>query len=252
MKALQQLLEHIDAVKARLDGLRREQCAGLLHALDIEYTFESNRIEGNTLTLRETGLVIDKGLTVGGKSMREHLEAVNHYEAVVFLREWAQANTPLTESMVKQLHALVLRGVDRDNAGRYRTLPVLIAGSRHVPPQPWQVPMLMEACLHFYAERRATLHPVVLAAEMHERIVTVHPFIDGNGRTSRLVMNLILLQHGYPIANISGDAESRLAYYSALETANLEGDKQPFLLLIGSVVLAAAKRLAQLAGDDAQ
>jgi len=252
MKALQQLLEQIDAVKARLDALRREQCAALLHALDIEYTFESNRIEGNTLTLRETGLIIDKGLTVGGKSMREHLEAVNHYEAVVLLREWAQANTPLTESMVKQLHALVLRGVDRENAGRYRMLPVLIAGSRHVPPQPWQVPMLMEACFHFYAEQRTTLHPVALAAEMHERIVTVHPFIDGNGRTSRLVMNLILLQHGYPIANISGDAESRLAYYGALETANFEGDKQPFLLLIGSVVLAAAKRLVQLAGDGTQ
>lgn len=269
MNRLQQRLTEIDAAKARLDVLRHEDISALLHALAIEYTFESNRIEGNTLTLRETGLVIDKGLTVGGKSMREHLEAINHYEAVLLLRELVQAQTPLTESLVKQLHGLILRGIDRANAGCYRRVPVLIAGSRHVPPQPWQVPMLMEECFRFYAgrscavhgardtapsmacEQRELLHPVELAALMHERIVTVHPFIDGNGRTSRLVMNLILLQHGYPIANIPGDTESRLAYYAALETANLDGGKESFILLIGDCVLAAARRLAQLAGHDA-
>jgi len=243
---LQQLLVDIDAAKARLDALRIDNNPALIHALDIEYTFESNRIEGNTLTLRETGLVIDKGLTVGGKSMREHLEAINHYEAVLFLRELVQAKTSLTESLVKQLHGLILRGIDRENAGRYRSLPVLIAGSRHVPPQPWQVSMLMEECFRFYEEQQTQLHPVQLAAEMHERIVTIHPFIDGNGRTSRLVMNLILLQHGYPIAIIPGDTESRLAYYAALETANLDGNKEPFILLIGGVVLAAARRLLEL------
>ena len=246
MDLLQQRLAEIDAAKARLDVLRHEDNPSLLHALDIEYTFESNRIEGNTLTLRETGLVIDKGLTVGGKSMREHLEAINHYEAVLLLRELVQAKTPLTESLVKQLHGLILRGIDRENAGRYRSVPVLIAGSRHVPPQPWQVPMLMEECFRFYADQHEFAHPVQLAAEMHERIVTIHPFIDGNGRTSRLVMNLILLQHGYPIANIPGDTESRLAYYAALETANLDGGKEPFIMLIGGFVLDAARRLAQL------
>ena len=246
MNILQQRLTEIDAAKAGLDSLRNEDNPALLHALDIEYTFESNRIEGNTLTLRETGLVIDKGLTVGGKSMREHLEAINHYEAVLFLRELVQAQRPLTESLVKQLHGLILRGIDRANAGQYRSVPVLIAGSRHVPPQPWQVPMLMEECFRFYEEQRKLRHPVELAALMHERFATIHPFIDGNGRTSRLVMNLILLQHGYPIANILGDSESRLAYYGALESANLDGSKEPFVLLIGDLVLAAARRLAQL------
>ncbi|MBV5319007.1 MAG: Fic family protein [Desulfobulbaceae bacterium] len=252
MNTRQQLLVEIDAAKARLDSLRSEDHPALLHALDIEYTFESNRIEGNTLTLRETGLVIDKGLTVGGKSMREHLEAINHYEAVLLLRELVQAQTPLTESLVKQLHGLILRGIDREKAGRYRGVPVLIAGSRHVPPQPWQVPLLMEECFRFYAEQRELLHPVELAAEMHERIVTIHPFLDGNGRISRLVMNLILLQHGYPIANIPGDIESRLAYYGALESANLDGGKESFILLIGGFVLAAARRLVQLAGGGTE
>lgn len=247
---LQKLLAEIDAAKARLDALRIGNNPALIHALDIEYTFESNRIEGNTLTLRETGLVIDKGLTVGGKSMREHLEAINHYEAVVLLRELVQAKTALSESLVKQLHGLILRGIDRENAGRYRGLPVLIAGSRHTPPQPWQVPQLMEECFRFYEGQCAQLHPVQLAAEMHERIVTIHPFIDGNGRTSRLVMNLILLQNGYPIATIPGDTENRLAYYAALEAVNLEGKKEPFVLLIGGMVLSAANRLLALTDGD--
>ncbi len=250
MNRLQQLFTEIDAAKARLDTLRTGNNPVLIHALDIEYTFESNRIEGNTLTLRETGLVIDKGLTVGGKSMREHLEAINHYEAVLLLRELVQEKTALSESLVKQLHGLILRGIDRDNAGRYRGLPVLIAGSRHTPPHPWQVPMLMEECFRFYEDQRAQLHPVQLAAEMHERIVTIHPFIDGNGRTSRLVMNCILLQNGYPIANIPGDTENRLAYYAALEAANLDKNREPFIRLIGGVVLSAAHRLLKLTDGD--
>jgi Fic family protein len=110
--------------------------------------------------------------------------------------------------------------------------------------------MLMEECFRFYEHQRAQLHPVQLAAEMHERIVTIHPFIDGNGRTSRLVMNLILLQNGYPIANIPGDTENRLAYYAALEASNLDGNKEPFLLLIGGIVLSAAYRLLKLTDGD--
>ncbi|MDO5673762.1 MAG: Fic family protein [bacterium] len=247
---LHMLLVEIDAAKARLDALRAGNNPALVHALDIEYTFESNRIEGNTLSLRETGLVIDKGLTVGGKSMREHLEAINHYEAVLVLRDLVRAKTALSESLLKQLHGLILRGIDRENAGCYRSSSVLIAGSRHTPPQAWQVPILMEECFRFYAVQRENLHPVQLAAEMHERIVTIHPFIDGNGRTARLAMNLILLQHGYPIANIPGDTENRLAYYAALEAANLEGNKEPFILLIGRIVLAAVNRLLELSHGE--
>ncbi|MEE4317688.1 MAG: Fic family protein, partial [Erythrobacter sp.] len=136
MSELDTLLTRIDALKIRLDAARPLTSAQLQQALDIEYTFESNRIEGNTLTLRETDLVVNKGLTIGGKPLREHLEAINHYEAILHIRELADQGAALDEREVRNLHALVLRGIDRDNAGRYRNLPVMIAGSRHLPPQP--------------------------------------------------------------------------------------------------------------------
>lgn len=242
------MLSGIDELKQHLERQRPLENPEILHALDIEYTYESNRIEGNTLTLRETEIVVAKGLTVGGKSMREHLEAINHYEAILFVRNIVSEKKPLTESLVKQLHSLILRGIDRENAGRYRAIPVLISGSRHTPPQPWQVPSLMENCLLWYAEQKPLLHPVTLAAELHERVVTIHPFIDGNGRTSRLLMNLVLLQNGYPVANIGGDTDSRLAYYHALETCNLEGNKTEFLCLIASEVQKSALRLLEIIG----
>lgn len=251
MQSLKELLEDIDRLKMQLDQLRTWDNSSISHALEIEYTYETNRIEGNTLTLRETELVIDQGLTVGGKSMREHLEAINHHEALLFLRDLVREKTPLSESLVKQLHGLILRGIDRDNAGRYRSIPVMIAGSRHVPPQPWAVPVQMEQCFAWYEAHRQTLHPVLLAAEMHERIATIHPFIDGNGRTARLVMNLILLSYGYPIANIPGDIDSRRAYYDALEAVNLKGDRTGFQHLIALHVQAMAQRLVQIAGGQA-
>lgn len=243
------LLAEIDVLKARVDALRDKENAAIVHALDLEYTYDSNRIEGNTLTLRETELVIDKGLTIGGKSMREHLEAVNHYEAVQVLRELVRDKVPLSETLTKQLHGLILRGIDRANAGRYRGVPVMIGGSRYTPPQPWQVPKLMEDCCLEYQQQRADKHPVLLAAWLHERIATIHPFIDGNGRTARLVMNLVLLQHGYSIANIPGDTESRLAYYAALERCNLENDLEPFLNLIAGYVRQALQRWLAVLGE---
>jgi len=250
MENLTERLREIDRLKGLLDALRPLDNPSILHALDIEYTYESNRIEGNTLTLRETELVIDKGLTVGGKSMREHLEAINHHEATLLLADLVREHRPLTESLVKQLHGLILRGIDRENAGVYRSLPVMIAGSRHVPPQPWAVPVQMEQCFAWYGAEGQQAHPVVLAAEMHERIATIHPFIDGNGRTARLTMNLILLSAGYPIAIIPGDTNSRRDYYDALEKANLEGDKSDFHCLIARHVQAMALRLIQIAGGQ--
>lgn len=237
MTELDALLTQIDDLKARLDEVRPLTNEQMQLALDIEYTYESNRIEGNTLTLRETDLVVNKGLTVGGKSMREHLEAINHYEAILYIRELATRGAALDEREVRNIHSLVLRGIDRDNAGRYRGLPVMISGSRHVPPQPWAVPKLMEEYGQWLIGESQQLHPVIRAADAHERLVTIHPFIDGNGRTARLVMNLILLGQGYPVANIPGDTENRRAYYDALETANLDGNKMPFMFLIAGYVL---------------
>ena len=243
MNELDDLLVRVDAMKARLDTCRPLAGEQVQLALDIEYTYESNRIEGNTLTLRETDLVVNKGLTVSGKSMREHMEAINHYEAILYIRDLATRQIALNEREIRNIHSLVLRGIDRDNAGKYRSVPVLISGSRHTPPQPWQVPKLMEEFGLWLEGEALALHPVLWAAEAHERLVTIHPFIDGNGRTARLVMNLILFSKGYPIANIPGDTDSRMAYYSALEKSNLAADKGDFLRLIARYVLESGEAL---------
>lgn len=238
---LDKRLQEIDSLKAEYTQYRNLDNAKIQEAIAIEYTYESNRIEGNTLTLQETQLVIEKGLTIGGKSLKEHLEAINHNEAIDFISDLAKNNEPLNERNLLQIHAIILNSIDKENAGRYRKVPVLISGSMHTPPQPYLVPKLMEDFFLFYEENKSSLHPVVLSAEMHERLATIHPFIDGNGRTSRLVMNLILLQNGFPIANIKGDTESRMKYYNALENSRID-NKSAFILLIAELVKESLER----------
>lgn len=243
---LNELLVQADTLKSELNACRDWDQESVQEALNIEYTYDSNRIEGNTLTLRETDLVIHKGLTVAGKSLVEHLEAINHYEAVEMIRDLAQQKMVLTNFSLLSLHSLVLRGIDKNNAGQFRCVPIMISGSRHTPPQPWQLNKLMEDFFHFYSEHKELLHPIILAAELHEQLVTIHPFIDGNGRTARLLMNLVLLQHDFPIAIIHGDTETRLAYYAALEKCNLEQNKEDFHCLIAQVVINSQQHLLQL------
>lgn len=241
-KSLKSLLLEIDKLKKQLNKFRKLDSYRIAQALELEYTYESNRIEGNTLTLRETDLVVNEGLTISGKSMREHLEAINHKDAIEYIKHLIEKDVPLNERELLRIHNLILRGIDAQNAGKYRSVQVMIKGSRHTPPAPYLVAKQMEDCFLWYETNRRKLHPVVLAAEMHERVVTIHPFIDGNGRTSRLVMNLILLRHGYVIANIKGDTASRMAYYQALETAQADADKSAFLELVAQVELDALKR----------
>tara|TARA_B100001245_G_C22871825_1_gene419232 strand:- start:273 stop:1337 length:1065 start_codon:yes stop_codon:yes gene_type:complete len=203
----------------------------------IENTYESNRIEGNTLTLQETQLVVNEGLTISGKSMREHLEAVNHADALVYVEDMVLSKVSINMRSVLDLHRLILKGVDTQNAGVYRSVPVRISGSRHEPPQVYMIDKLMEDFYLFYKQQKNKMHPILLAAEAHERLVSIHPFIDGNGRTSRLIMNLILLQNGYTLSNIKGDLESRLKYYKALESVQLDNNPEPFhQLVIDSVI----------------
>jgi len=243
MRTIESILADIDQLKTELDILRQSlDNATIKEALEVEFLYESNRIEGNTLTLRETQLVINEGMTISGKSMREHLEAINHKEAILFIDDLVSQKVDLSEYVLKQIHGIVLYGIDRENAGVYRKLPVAIAGSKHLPPQPYLLQDLMEDYFRFYNQEKDNLHPVVLTAEMHERLVTIHPFIDGNGRTSRLIMNLILLQYGFPLAIIGGDYDSRMAYYDALEKAQTENNKEDFILLIAEKVLFALER----------
>lgn len=223
------MTEELDQLKVELNRFRHLQGDKVTRAFEIEYTYESNKIEGNTLTLQETALVIEKGLTVGGKTLNEHLEAVNHTYAIEYIKELSRDNQSISERDLLQIHSLILKGIDNINAGQYRKVQVLISGAKYVPPQHYLVAKEMEELFVWYNENKNKLHPVILSAEMHERLVTIHPFIDGNGRTARLLMNLILLQNGFPIAILKGDSESRLKYYNVLEIAQTESNKQPFI-----------------------
>jgi Fic family protein len=249
------LYQQLAQLKDCLDSFRPldpAQSEKLREAFDTEYTYHSNKIEGNTLTLGETDLVINKGMTIAGKSLREHSEAINHLEAIDFIRDLVGRREDLTPHNLCQIHALIMHGIDRENAGRYRGVPVTITGSRHEPPQPYLVAKRMEELFTFYETNKDTMHPVQLAAETHEKLVTVHPFIDGNGRTSRLVMNLLLLRGGYPITINSGEAEQRLAYYRALEAAQIsnDGDNREFQGFVGETVRRWLLRYLDLVSVD--
>ncbi|MFV8391955.1 Fic family protein [Flavobacterium sp. LB2P6] len=246
---LQKILDEIDTLKIKLDGFRQFDSYRIAQALDLEYTFESNRIEGNTMTLRETDMVINEGLTISGKSMREHLEVINHQEAIAYIKDLMQRNSSINEREILSIHNLILRGIHPEDAGRYRKVQVMIQGNSHLPSQPFLVAKEMEDFFIWYESNKSILHPIVLAAEMHERLVTIHPFIDGNGRTSRLVMNLVLLQHGYIIANIKGDYDSRMQYYQALETAQTKNNKEDFLLFIAQMEKESLERYLNIIGQ---
>lgn len=200
----------------------------------IELTYTSNAIEGNTLTRRETALVVEKGLTVGGKSLVEHLEAANHANVLDWVKEQIKhKHTQIGNKDILYIHEIILKGIDDVNAGHYRSIPVRIAGSTVTLPNPLKVPDLM-ADFTLWIQHASGLHPIELAAESHYRLVTIHPFVDGNGRTARLLMNMILLMHGYPAAIIR--KRDRLVYLSALEKAQLGGSKEDYLQLIAKSV----------------
>lgn len=240
--SIEKTLGEIDELKQQLDRIRSFENHRITEALELEYTFESNRIEGNTLTLRETDLVINKGLTVSGKSMKEHLEAINHGDAIHYVKELISKNAVITKREVLGIHNLVLRGILPEEAGKFRRIQVMIQGSSHMPPPPYLVEKQMEDYFIWYERNRSALHPIVLAAEMHERLVTIHPFIDGNGRTSRLIMNMILLQNGFVIANIKGDNTSRYAYYEALDEVQTTGNKDSFIRFIAQIEKESLER----------
>jgi Fic family protein len=242
------LLNTIDERKKVLSKLRKNDSYRITEALELQYTYNSNKIEGNTLTLKETDIVINEGITIAGKTMREHLEAINHSDAIQFIKHIVAQKNTINERIVLQIHNLVLRGIDADNAGTYRNVQVMIKGSKHMPPQPFLVPKQMEDYFLWYKANKHKLHPVILAAEMHERLVTIHPFIDGNGRTSRLVMNLILLQHGFVIANIKGDNKNRLTYYTCLEAAQTTNHKNDFIQFVAQTALDCINEYINILG----
>jgi Fic family protein len=178
--------------------------------------------------------------------LKDHLEAINHAHALDFVKEIVINQTPFTEAVLLDMHRLVLRSVNDQYAGKYRDVPVSISGTTFMPPQPYLIHKEMEDFFMFYTNEKEQLHPVIMAAELHERLVTIHPFIDGNGRAARLIMNLELLRNGYPIAILKGGNDDRLAYYTSLQTAQVEGDKLPFIALVADTVKQALVRYLEI------
>ncbi len=230
------LFNRIQQKKAQLDQLRPLPAAAvqrLREQLMVEWIYNSNAIEGSTLTLRETQLILETGLTIGGKSLREHFEVINHRDAIRYVESLVAEDAPITPQIVRELHHLVLKGIDDENAGQYRSLAVRIAGSSHQPPRAWEAPARMQDWSAWLNGAATALHPVERAAMAHHRLVAIHPFIDGNGRTARLVMNLLLMKDGYPPTVIR--QENRRQYYKVLAQAD-GGNDRPLVNFVGMAV----------------
>lgn len=227
----------IDEMKLKIDGHRpfSKRLTDSLHEkLIVEWTYNSNAIEGNTLTLSETKVVLE-GITIGGKSVVEHLEAINHREAILFLEELIRNDESLSEWNIKCIHGLILKEIDNENAGRYRKENVVISGAVHIPPKHYEIDALMQNLVREYREDWNLYHPVVRATLLHGEFVKIHPFIDGNGRTSRLLLNFELMKDGYTPIIIK--KERRARYYEVLDHAHTTMDYAPFIEFVAEAVI---------------
>lgn len=235
------LLNKIDILNKELAELKKQKknIKNLDNDFQIKYIYNSNAIEGNTLTLKETKVVLE-GMTIGGKTLREHFEVINHAEAILYIEDIVKNDETLSEYVIKSIHSLILKNIDNENAGKYRTQDVIISGAEHIPPSYILVQDKMEEFINWY-KICSNMHPVLKAAKVHVDFVGIHPFIDCNGRVSRLIMNLELLKSGYQALNIRNDKKSE--YYEALDTAHCHNDYSLFYNLIAEYELERLKEL---------
>lgn len=226
------MLKSLDQKKKQLDTYRplpKELLNNLNEWFRIELTYTSNAIEGNTLTSSETALIVEKGITVGGKTLREHLEAINHAEAFDYIVYLAGVpNNKITLSDICTIDRLILRRINDDNAGIVRKVLVKISGLDFTFPEPFKLQELMEEFINWL--HATNDHPVIVAADAHLKLVTIHPFVDGNGRTARLLLNLLLIQYGYPPALIT--PQERLEYINALGLAQKSDQTDAYYTII--------------------
>ncbi len=237
--------DKVDDMKKELDNKRplpKETLRTLKESINLEWTYNSNGIEGNTLTLRETQVVLE-GITIGGKTLKEHLEVINHEKAILYLETIVKEKNPVTEWNIKNIHRLILKDIDDKNAGRYREENVMIKVASHVPPDYLKVPELMEKLIVNYGTWKS-YHPIIKAALLHGELVKIHPFIDGNGRTSRLLMNLDLMNSDYNPVIIK--KKDRLEYYEALDKAHTTGNYTDFVKLVTKLEIEMLKKYLDL------
>jgi len=229
----QGLLKSINGKKRELDR-QRPLSSSIVRKLEEEFsvawTYNSNAIEGNTLTLQETEIVLNSGVTIGGKTVNEHLEVINHKKGIDFVKSLVDKKERITEETIKKIHELILISIDDSEAGIYRNQNVRILGARHIPPQSIKIPRLMADFLEWFHQNEYSMSIPELVAETHYKLVMIHPFIDGNGRVARLFMNLVLMKHGFPPAIIL--KVDRKKYYRVLNEANV-GNKKPYEDFIG-------------------
>jgi len=229
----EKLLQSIKGKKRKLDR-SRPLSPSVVRKLDEEFTiawtYNSNAIEGNTLSLQETEIVINRGITIGGKTVNEHFEAINHKNGIDYIKSVINRKEKITEKTIKKLHELILHSIDDTEAGNYRRQNVRILGANHIPPQSVKIPRLMNEFIEWLYQNEYANSIPQLTADIHYKLVMIHPFIDGNGRVARLLMNLILMKHGYPPAIIL--KVDRKRYYRVLNEAN-SGKQEPYDDFIG-------------------
>ena len=226
----------LEEKKQRLDGFKPfsvDLVTNLREWFKIELTYTSNAIEGNTLSRAETALVVEKGVTVDGKTLQEHLEAINLAQAFDWIMQQIDTKKQdITESTILELHQLILQKIVDNQAGKYRTVPVRIAGSTVVMPNAMKIPELMGEYISWL--QKSEDNPLTVAMDAHFKLVSIHPFVDGNGRTARLLMNLLLMQTGYPPAIIR--KEERKQYIASIEKAQLGGSLANYYSLMYEAV----------------
>ena len=240
-----QKLDTIDKLKNELDKkrpLNPNSLKSLRESDILDWTYHSNAIEGNTLTLRETKVVLE-GITIGGKSVNEHLEAINHKDAILFLEVLIEKDNKLTLRDIKDIHKLILKEIDNDNAGTLRLENVRISGATHIPSDYLKIAEELEKLMINY-DNWQNLHPVIRAGLLHGEFVKIHPFIDGNGRTSRLLMNFEVMKQGLPPIIIQKD--KRFEYYDALDKAHMTSDYTDFISILVDLEIVMLKKYLEL------
>jgi len=220
--------------KKRLDDLRplpKSLVGRLRDQIIIEWTYNSNAIEGTSLSLKETRLIIEHGLTIKGKSLKEHFEAKNHKDAILFVEELVKEKKfIINQLLIRQIHQLVIKEIDDEWAGKYREVGVEVTGAKFIPPDPVVIPVKMRQFEKWLQDRGNKKNLMDYAALAHYMLVDIHPFIDGNGRTARLLMNLILMNKGFPPTVILKN--DRMKYYETLDAVQ-KGESKPFVNFIG-------------------